>query len=165
MSSVKAGRKAQLTINNPIDYGMTHEAIKAILTAMKSVSYYCMADEIGLEQKTPHTHIFIAAKTPLRFSTLKKRFPEAHIEFAKGTCAENRAYVEKSGKWADDPKKDTAVPGTFEEWGTMPQEAGQGFRTDIAEVYQQIADGLSNAEIMAQNPDAARHIGKMDKIR
>ena len=28
-----------------------------------------------------------------------------------------------------------------------------------------IADGMSNAEIMAQNPDLALHIGKMDKIR
>lgn len=165
MPPVQSGRKAQLTINNPQDHGITHESLKATLSTIKSVSYYCMSDEIGLENKTPHTHLFLVAKSPLRFASLKKRFPQAHIEFARGTCPENRAYVEKSGKWATDPKKDTSVPGTFEEWGEMPPEAGQGYRTDIAEVYHQIADGLSNAEIMLQNPDAAKFIGKMDKIR
>ncbi len=165
MPSTQSGRKVQITINNPQKHGITHEIIKAILATIKSIIYYCMADEIGLEKGTPHIHLFIVAKTPLRFTTLKKRFPEAHIEFAQGTCTENRAYVEKSDKWAADPKKDTSVPGTFEEWGKMPQEAGQGYRTDIAEVYRQIAEGLSNAEIMSINPSSAKFIGKMDKIR
>ena len=78
---------------------------------------------------------------------------------------ENRDYVSKSGKWSEDEKSDTSIPGTFEESGEPPEEPGQGARTDIAVIYQQIEDGLSNAEIMAANPDAAMHIGKMDKIR
>lgn len=32
-------------------------------------------------------------------------------------------------------------------------------------IYQQIKDGLSNAEIMALNPASAEHIHKMDTIR
>lgn len=47
----------------------------------------------------------------------------------------------------------------------MPDEPGQGARTDIAQLYEMIADGLSNAEIMAKNPDLAIHISRMDKIR
>lgn len=124
-----------------------------------------MADEVGLDTHTPHTHLFFCLKTPGKFSTVKKRFPEAHIEAARGTVQENRDYVSKSGKWAEDEKADTSVAGTFEESGEPPEEPGQGARTDIAVIYQQIEDGLSNAEIMAANPDAAMHIGKMDKIR
>lgn len=165
MGQDKQGRKFQLTINNPQDKGLNHDAIKAALTNLKSLVYWCMADEIGLETQTPHTHIFIAAKTPIRFSTIKKRFPDAHIEQAHGTCQENKAYVEKSGKWAEDEKADTSVTGSFEEWGEIPPEPGQGFRTDIAQLYTMIADGLNNAQIMAENPDLAIHISRMDKIR
>lgn len=131
---------------------------------MTALDYYCLGDEIGLEG-TPHTHVFVTLRNATRFSRLKRLFPEAHIEAAKGTIQENRDYVAKSGKWADDPKSDTSVPGTFEESGEPPEEPGQGARSDIALIYQQIEEGMSNAEIMAANPDTAMHIGKMDKIR
>lgn len=124
-----------------------------------------MADEIGLDSKTLHTHIFICCKSPVYFTRIKKLFPEAHIETAQGTPAENRDYITKTGKWENDPKADTSIPGTFEEWGELPAEQGQGFRSDIAAIYQQISDGLTNAEIMALNPATADKIGKMDKIR
>lgn len=158
-------RKYQLTINNPADNGWTHDKIKLTLGQLKSAVYYCMADEIGLETHTPHTHIFIALKSPARFSRIKKLFPEAHIEQARGTCEENKAYVQKSGKWANDPKADTSTPDTYEEWGELPDEPGQGYRSDIGKIYKMISDGMSNAEIMEQDPDAAKHIGKFDKIR
>ena len=161
----RQGRKWQLTINNPQDKGLDHDAIKLALDDLRSLDYYCMADEIGLETHTPHTHLFIVCRSPVTFSRLKKLFPEAHIERTRGTAAENRAYVEKSGKWADMGKAESSVCGTFLEWGTLPDEPGQGARTDIAQLYEMIADGMSNAEIMAQNPDLALHIGKMDKIR
>ena len=161
----KQARKWQLTINNPQDKGLDHDAIKKALEQFKSCVYWCMADEVGLDTHTPHTHLFFCLKTPGKFSTVKKRFPEVHIEAARGTVQENRDYVSKSGKWAEDEKSDTSIPGTFEESGEPPEEPGQGARTDIAVIYQQIEDGLSNAEIMAANPDAAMHIGKMDKIR
>lgn len=161
----KQARKWQLTINNPQDKGLDHDAIKKALEQFKSCVYWCMSDEVGLDTHTPHTHLFFCLKTPGKFSTVKKRFPEAHIEAARGTVQENRAYVGKSGKWSEDEKSDTSIPGTFEESGEPPEEPGQGARTDIAVIYQQIEDGLSNAEIMAANPDAAMHIGKMDKIR
>lgn len=161
----RQSRKYQLTINNQQEKNLDHENIKRILSGLKSVVYYCMADEVGLETKTPHTHIFIAAKSPIWFSRIKKLFPEAHIEAAHGTAEENRAYVQKSGKWAEDAKSDTSIPGTFEEWGELPDEPGQGYRSDIAEMYAMIEDGKSNAQIMSANPNLAMYIGKMDKIR
>lgn len=49
-------RKWQLTINNPVEKGYTHDFIKSILSGLTSVIYWCMADEVG-EQGTYHTHI------------------------------------------------------------------------------------------------------------
>ena len=158
-------RKYQLTLNNPLDKQLDHDAIKAKLAQLTSADYWCMADEVGLEPQTPNTHIYIQLRSPARFSRIKKLFPDAHIEQARGSAADNKAYVQKSGKWADDPKADTSVPGTFEEGGELPDEPGQGYRSDIAQLYDMIVDGMSNSEIMAANPELAAHISRMDKIR
>lgn len=158
-------RKYQLTINNPLDKQLDHDAIKVKLAQLKSAVYWCMADEVGLETQTPHTHIYIQHRSPTRFSRIKKLFPDAHIEQARGSAAENKAYVQKSGKWADDSKADTSVPGSFEEWGELPDEPGPGYRSDIAQLYDMIVDGMSNSEIMAANPELAAHISRMELIR
>lgn len=157
-------RRYMLTINNPGE-DWTHKKIRETLTNLQ-LQYWCMADEIGLQEQTPHTHVYFVAQTSaIRFSTVKNLFPTAHIDPALGNSQECRDYIQKSGKWADDEKADTSIPGTFEEWGELPDEPGQGTRTDIAAVYEMIVDGMSNAEIMAANPDFAGQISRMDKIR
>ena len=65
-------RKYQLTINNPIEHGLTHGIIKEILETLK-IDYWCMCDEIGLEGNTPHTHIFLYSKNAILFSSIKQR--------------------------------------------------------------------------------------------
>lgn len=156
------GRKWLVTINNPIEKDWSHEKIKLELSKISSIRYCCLGDEQG---ETYHTHIFIMTEIPIRFSTIKKKFPEAHIDKAYGTAEDNKNYIQKTGKWAETEKAETTIANTFEESGEIPEEPGQGARTDIAEIYRQIEDGKSNAEIMAEYPDAAMHIGKMDKIR
>ncbi|NLT62940.1 MAG: replication protein [Clostridiales bacterium] len=163
MSDPKS-RKWQLTLNNPEEKGLDHTAIKNELSELKSIIYYCMADEIGLEQKTPHTHIFIAASSPIRFSSLKRRFPDAHIEQARGTSEENKVYIEKSGKWADDSKSDTSIEGTFEEWGEMPIER-PGSRTDLDLLYQLIKDGKSNYEILEESASFILRLTDVERAR
>jgi len=39
----------QLTINNPQDKGLDHEAIKERLKQLTACSYFCLSDEIGIE--------------------------------------------------------------------------------------------------------------------
>ena len=68
-------RKWLLTVNNPLDYGLNHAGIKNILHLFNP-DYFCLVDEIATTG-TRHTHIFIYSKSPIRFSTLKKRFPIA----------------------------------------------------------------------------------------
>lgn len=155
------GRRWLLTLNNPEEKGQNHLQIKEKINLIPSIVYYCMADEKG---ETYHTHIFFALEHPTRFSTIKRRFPTAHIDRAEGTAAECRAYVQKSGKWADSDKVETSISGTFEEWGELPVDR-QGERTDLVLLYQMIKDGLSNFEIMERDPDYMLHLEKIERAR
>lgn len=157
-------RKWLLTINNPQEHGFGHERLKAILVDMKSVVYWCMADEIGLEDGTYHTHLFIYGKSGIRFSTVKKAFASAHIDAAKGTCKQNKEYVTKTGKWEGDKKQDTRVDGTFEEYGELPVER-QGTRNDLEDLYDMIKSGMSNYEILEQGSGYMLNLDSIDRTR
>lgn len=157
-------RKYLLTINNPKEKELSHDKIKELINSMKSTIYYCMADEKGLKEETPHTHIFIAFRSPVRFSTIKNLFPTAHIDKSLGTSAENKAYVEKSGKWQNSSKYETIDKDSFEEWGELPNEH-QGNRTDLAILYNKIKDGLTDYELLEENPDYIAYLKYIDKIR
>lgn len=113
MGNNTQSRKWALVINNPLEAALDHSAITKILQKF-APAYYCMADEIATTG-TYHTHIFLYAPSPIRFTTIKNRFPTAHIEKAYGSARDNRAYIRKEGKWADTDKAETAVPGTFQE--------------------------------------------------
>lgn len=155
-------RKWQMTINNPADYGVTHESINECLRCLKSVSYYCMSDEIG---QTYHTHVYILFKSPVRFSTIKNLFPAAHIEKARGTTIQNKEYIFKEGeKWSNDEKKEINLPDTHEEYGEIPIEA-QGARSDLTRLYEMIYEGKSNYEILNEYPEYIPQIDRMDKVR
>lgn len=156
-------RRWQITINNPKEKSFTHERIKSILQGFKSLIYYCMADETG-ENGTYHTHVYTCFKNGIRFSTLKKHFYEAHFEVARGTSEQNRDYILKQGKWAEDKKHETTVEGSYEEYGEIPQEH-QGARTDLHELYSLIKQGFSDYELFEANPDNIRHFDKFEKIR
>lgn len=157
------GRKWQITINNPIEKGFDHERIKIELDTIKPAIYWCLADEIGKEG-TPHTCIFLACSSAVRFSRLKRLFPCAHLERAVGTAQENRDYILKEGKWKDTEKAETSVPGTFEEWGNMPIER-QGGGSVEAIILQLILNGATNADILLQFPDYLRGIRDVDYVR
>ena len=120
MASNPQSRKWTLTINNPQDCGLDRDGIRKILNLF-CPDYYCMADETATTG-TFHTHIFIYSKSPIRFSTVKNRFPTAHIEKAFGSAKENRDYIRKDGKWADDKKSETSHKGSFYEFGNIPNE-------------------------------------------
>lgn len=153
----------QLTINNPVEYGYTHEKIKeTLIMNFTTLKYFCMADEIG-GQGTYHTHIYVVFSSRVRWSKVKKNFDEAHIEIAKGSAQSNVEYIKKTGKWAETNKAETSVEGTFEEWGEIPTQRGK--KADMEELYEMIKNGYSNAEILAINNDYILNIDKLDKVR
>lgn len=157
-------RKWQVTINNPIEKGWSHDSIKKVIEKFKGCVYWCMSDEIGNDTGTYHTHIFICCSGAVRFSTVKKRFPEAHLEVCKGTATENRDYVFKLGKYAGTDKEETRQDGTQEEWGELPVER-QGARNDITDLYDMIKDGLTNFEILEACPQYMLNLDKIERCR
>ena len=158
-----SSRKFQLTVNNPVDYGFTHDRIRTILSEFSGLLYWCMCDEVG-EQGTPHTHVYVVFKNSVMFETLHKRFYGAHIEQANGSHQENRDYVRKEGKWLDDAKHETNLADTFEEWGELPPDRSRT-ETQAEQIVQMIRDGKSNAEILDECPTAYNKIAHIEQTR
>lgn len=153
----------QLTINAPLEKGFTHERIAEIIRCnFKTIVYFCMADEQG---SLFHTHIFVVFASRVRFSMIKRYFPEAHIEKCRGSVSDNVNYIKKSGKWElDETKQEKKISGTFIEFGTQPPDS-RGKRSDMSELYQMVLDNMTNGEILAANQDYILQIDKLDKIR
>ena len=128
MSQDSQSRKWQITLNNPANKGLTHEVIKAKIQEIKSVKYYCLADEIGLETQTPHTHIFLYCSR-LRFSTIKRMFPEGHIEQAYGTESKTGIIFVKRANGRKKKKRIQAYLGHLRNGAKCPRNRGQ----DIAQ--------------------------------
>lgn len=161
----RRSRKFQITINNPDKHkNCSHDDIKKIMERWDNIIYYCMCDEIGTQEETLHTHIFVQYKNPVYFNSIKSAFEKAHIEEAKGTVQENRQYIRKEGKWEKTEKEHFNLKDTFEEFGTIQPE-GQGRRTDLADLYQMIKDGYNNIEILEINPDNILNLQQIDKAR
>ena len=108
-----------LTINNPKDNGFGHDMIIEKLHQFHP-RHFCLADEIG-ESGTYHTHIHLFSHSPIRFSTVKNRFPIAHIEKSMKGSAANRDYITKSGKWADTKRQKPLSRGPSLSLATFPQ--------------------------------------------
>ena len=155
-------RKWGLVINNPDKCGLDHFAICNILNLFYP-TYYCMADEISTTG-TFHTHVFLYSTSPIRFSTVKNRFPTAHIDKSVGSVKENRDYILKSGKWENSDKAKTNISGSFYEYGVLPTEMAEK-HGKMGKLIDDIKSGVSNAEIIRQNPTFAFHTQQIDVAR
>lgn len=157
----KSSRKYQLTINNPVEKGYCHDTIKSVLNEF-SLVYWCICDEIGYEG-TYHTHIYFVAKSGVMFDTVQKRFYGAHIENAKGSNEDNYNYIRKIGeKYAD--KKETNLPDTFEECGTLPADK-LGNNSLSTEILEMIQNGCSDNDIIQTYPSAMYKLESIKKTR
>lgn len=158
-------RRWMLTINNPLNYGFDHARIKEELKKMKSVVYWCMSDEIGLKEQKHHTHIYLCCSSGVRFSTIKNRFPQAHIDKPKGTSAECRDYIFKEGeRWEKSKKAETNLPDTHEEFGELPIER-RGRNLECADLLDLLEKNYTDYEIIDMYPDSMHYIEKFDRVR
>lgn len=93
-----------ITINNPsIAERSMFENIKELTT------YYIYGEEIGASG-TEHLQCYIAFTKQTTLATLKRYWPRAHFEIARGTPAQASDYCKKDGKYV--------------EHGTVPQHQG-----------------------------------------
>lgn len=164
MDDKKMSRKWLLTINNPIEKGYTHENLIDIMGQFKGLTYFCLSDEIGKKTETYHTHLFMYCPQGVRFQTIQNRLPNCHIDYCKGTAQQNKDYVFKEGKYSGTDKEDTRVDGTQFEWGEMPVER-QGRRNDIVDLYDMIANGMSDFQILDTSPDYMLNLNQIRQTR
>jgi hypothetical protein len=124
------------TLNNP-EYtdGEFFEYLKGI----EQVAYFIFQRERGEECGTEHIQFYIVFEIAKHFSTVKKLFPRAHIEIAKGTKTENRAYCSKP---------ETRIGEVFE-YGTFVEERT---RTDLANLLAMVQSGMTLTEIREYFP-------------
>ena len=147
----KQSRKWLLTIQKPTACGLTCDYINSTLQGLLSIDYYCFCREIATTG-TEHMHIFVYSSSPIRFRTIKNRFPLAHLDKAYGSCKENRDYLRKEGKWANTKKAETSIDGSFQEYGQLPNE-GKEKSPQKSELIELIQSGLTTAQIIKNNPN------------
>lgn len=162
MANNTQSRKWLMVINNPSEAGLDHSTISEIVQKFCPV-YFCMADEIATTG-TYHTHVFFCTSSPARFSTIKKRFPTAHIEKAYGTPKENRDYITKTGIWEDTSKAETSVPNTFQEWGELPADS-EDKAPEMFQIMRALRSGKTIMEIIEEHPNLAFRIREIEVLR
>lgn len=176
---LKQSRKWLITINNPLDHGYDHGAIKNILSKVRGQSlYWCMCDEEGDECETLHTHIFLYRSSPFTARQIDNLFPKMHRDNCYGTAKESRAYVLKDGdkynKQEDGSYHYTDSTGrehiginhsdTFEEFGNCPDEH-QGKSAASVLIVDMVRDGATNRQIVETVASAYKDIDKIERVR
>ena len=86
-------RNICLTINNH-----TPEDYKSIDAFRPECRYMIVGVEIS-DSNTPHLQCYFQLVRRLSFNTVKRQFPTAHIEPARGTALENKNYCSKTGDY------------------------------------------------------------------
>ena len=93
------GRKWCLTVNN-----YTEEEYTEMISTFTMKNWLHIVGKEGATDATPHLQVYIECKSTIRFCTLKKLFPRAHIEKAKGNKEQNLKYCMKEGDFASNMK-------------------------------------------------------------
>lgn len=96
-----------------------------------------------------HWQVLIENETPIRFATLKKKLPTAHIEPRRGTVAEAVAYCTK-----EESRVDGEAPLQH---GEIALRDEKGRRSDLDRIRAAILDeGRTVDEVILTMPEAAR---------
>lgn len=114
-----------LTINNYSEMDLI-----TATSHLEDCSYGIIGKEKG-EQGTPHLQIYYRYPNPRSFNAVKKHFPKAHIEIAKGTAQQNRDYCAKQGDYVE-----------------AGQLRAQGERTDLDEIKEMVRNGATMREVV-----------------
>ena len=129
------------------------DSVTDYISALKNFRYTCWQVELGEKEHTQHIQMYLNFDQPKRFKELKKYFPTAHFEEAKGTAKQCKDYCSK---------EDTRVRGPYEE-GTFTEERQ---RTDYIGFFEMIKQGASNMEIKEAYPSLyMRERNKIDAYR
>lgn len=161
MSNIQS-RKWLLTINNPEEHKITKELVIELLNLFHP-NYYCFVFELS-DSGTIHMHIFIYSTSPIRFNTIKNRFPVAHIDKANGSVTENRNYLLKVGTEKNKSKAHTNLKDTFYEFGEIPAE-GSETNPEMTQIIEEIEEGVPIYVIVKNHPKYALRLKELEYLR
>lgn len=129
------------------------DSVNDYVMKLNHFRYTCWQVELGEKEHTLHIQMYINFDNPKDFKTVKKYFPTAHFEEARGTAKDCKDYCSK---------EDTRVRGPYEE-GTFTEERA---RTDYIGFFEMIKQGASNLEIKEAYPSLyMRERNKIDVYR
>lgn len=130
---------------------------KEIEEALASYNYLGQLEE-GEEDGYRHWQLIIdGGQSPIRFSTLKRRLPTAHLEPRSGPIQQAINYVtKKETRIIDEPRL---------EHGTIRHCDETGRRKDVEIVREAILEkGLSADEVFLQVPESNRMTAMVEKL-
>lgn len=120
-----------LTLNNP-----TEDEIRQWCEAVDKghAKYLCYQKEVAPTSGTLHLQGYVVTEKRIRLTGLKKFLGRRiHAVRSNGTPSSNREYCSKS---------ETAQPGTFQEFGTIPDDPQRGKRSDFDLFKDAVEEGL-----------------------
>lgn len=108
-----------------------------------TMKYLVIGKEVCPTTGNKHNQGYVQFKEKIRFSKLKKLYPDIHFEYQKGTNNEASIYCKKDGD--------------FEEWGKM---CSKGQRNDLDAIRNEIINGTSVDDIAMENPGIYHQYGR-----
>lgn len=111
------------------------EGQKAPCMSDPGISYLVEGAEICPTTGKFHLQGYLELDSPVRFTTLQRRWPGVHLESRKGSQQQAIDYCKKDGKWMEygDPKQ-------------------QGKRKDIDDLIEAVNEGIPMSEIAKSAP-------------
>ncbi len=107
-----------------------------------------------------HIHMVLEDTKAMRFSAIKKAYaPGTHFEPTRGTKQQAEDYIYKRGKFAEEGEEVLA----FVQHGEI--KGVQGQRRDLIGLYDMISSGMSNYDIIQDNPLYMFYVDKIEKVR
>lgn len=97
-----------------------------------NVDYGLLCREVAPTTGTNHLHFYLYFSNKKAWNSLKKDFPKANIQRAKGTAQQNYKYITKADK-------------DYFEFGERPT---QGKRSDISTIYTAVKAGAKVRDII-----------------
>lgn len=117
---------------------------KATLEAKLGNYTYIGQLEEGSKTGYRHWHVLIEQKSPIRFSTLKKKFPIGRLETRRGTVAEALAYV---------TKEETSLGVTIQN-GLIEADEKTSKPSRLEQLHARVLAGESVNQILLDDPKA-----------
>lgn len=102
-----------------------------------------------------HYQGYIENETPIRFSTLKKKFPTIHLEIRKGTQLQAYEYV---------TKEETRIGQILGNMEKPPEEKKRGRGEILKSLHERIQNGEKVDDIILTSPEAMPHYRNLREL-